>query len=343
MQTQAPDALGDRVPMVVFLTDGLPTLGNTDAEQLVQTIAQENRAKSRVFVFGVGNDVNTMLLDKMAEQNRGARNYVAEGQDIEAPTGELLTKLSYPVLSDLSLSVDGVEIDAMHPKRLPDLFRGSRLVVVGRYRGDGGHHAIRLHGKRQGATREFIYEASFPAEVTEHDFVPTMWARQRAAFLLDAIRLNGRSKELVAEVERLGKEFAIVTPFTSHLVVEESMRLGAAPPTVRQRDGGRAGFGSAWNSALGLGGGRGPKTPGSAGPSTPGPTAGPTAGPTTGGHGFRGPMTGAPSDSPRGAASGRLVRPPVADPTASAERLRKLGRVTAGRQAVAESKSINFL
>ena len=94
VQTQAPDALGDRVPMVVFLTDGLPTLGNTDAEQLVQTIAQENRAKSRVFVFGVGNDVNTMLLDKMAEQNRGARNYVAEGQDIEAPTGELLTKLS---------------------------------------------------------------------------------------------------------------------------------------------------------------------------------------------------------------------------------------------------------
>lgn len=216
------------VPITVFLTDGLPTVGQTDIEQLLKTFEDENPKGSRVFVFGVGNDVNTRLLDKIAQETRGDRDYVREGEDIEVKTGALFEKLSHPVLTDVELVFDGIEVSELEPKQLPDLFKGSRLLVLGRYRGAGGHHAIRLRGKIEGGTREIVYEGTFPAIAHEHDFVGTLWAQRRIATLLDAIRLNGANPELVKEVQRLGREYAIVTPYTSHLIVEEGMQLADA-------------------------------------------------------------------------------------------------------------------
>jgi Ca-activated chloride channel family protein len=212
------------VPILVFLTDGLPTVGQTDVDQLLKQVAQNNSQSSRVFVFGVGHDVNTRLLDKIAGDTRGDRDYVREGEDIEVKTGALFTKLSSPVMTDVELHFAGVEITDQQPKALPDLFKGSRVLVLGRYRGDG-HHAIRLRGKVGGEIREYVYEASFPTESGEHDFVATLWAQRKIAVLLDAIRLNGQSRELVQEIVRLGREYGIVTPYTSHLIVEEGMQI----------------------------------------------------------------------------------------------------------------------
>src|SRR5690606_13681684 len=129
------------VPIVVFLTDGLPTVGETDAETLLKTVAERNTASARVFVFGVGSDVHTKLLDGIAEKTRGDRDYVREGEDIEVKTSALFTKLSHPVLTDVTLHFDGLEVFDVEPKQLPDLFKGSRLVVLARYRGEG-HHAV---------------------------------------------------------------------------------------------------------------------------------------------------------------------------------------------------------
>ncbi len=212
------------VPIVVFLTDGLPTVGETNIDAMLQKHVRSAGAKPRFFVFGVGNDVNTRLLDAMAEETRGDRDYVRENEDIEVKTGALFTKLSHPVLTDVSLVVDGITIESQEPKNLPDLFRGSRLMVFGRYSGEG-HKAIRLRGKVGGVQKEIVYETNFPAQACEHDFVATLWAQRRIGTLLDAIRLNGASGELVEEVTRLGKEYGIATPYTSHLIVEEGMQL----------------------------------------------------------------------------------------------------------------------
>src|SRR5690606_2625272 len=150
--------------------------------------------------------------------------YVREGEDIEVKTSALFTKLSHPVLTDVTLHFDGLEVFDVEPKQLPDLFKGSRLVVLARYRGEG-HHAVRLRGTLDGAVREFVYETDFPAAAHEHDFVPVLWAQRRVATLLDAIRINGAAPELVEGVRRLGREYGIVTPYTSHLIVEEGMQI----------------------------------------------------------------------------------------------------------------------
>ena len=265
----AAEPVDGSLPIVVFLTDGLPTVGITQPKQILSSISKHNGSKSRIFVFGVGHDVNTHLLDKISDDNRGARDYVQPGENLEVKVSALFEKVSHPVLSDLAISVDGVRIERLAPKALPDLFRGSRLVVAGRYRGQGAV-ALRLKGKVNGADKEFVYDASFPDKHSDHDFVATLWAQRRVGQLLDALRLKGHNNELVAEIKRLGKEHGIVTPYTSNLIVEDSMSISA----VRRR-GGRGGR---FRAPGRRGRPGGPGTPPAGGPSTP-VTGGAGAGP----------------------------------------------------------------
>lgn len=212
------------IPITVFLTDGRPTVGMTDVNQLLASVKQANSNHSRVFVFGVGDDVNSRLLDKIAADHRGDRDYVREHESIEVKTSALFTKLSHPVMTGVEIACDDVEGFDLFPRRTPELFKGSRLLTVGRYRSDG-HHSILLKGIVNGKEREYVFEGAFPGEATEHDFLPVLWAERKVGFLLDQIRLNGQKQELVEEVRKLGVEFGIVTPFTSHLILEEGMRV----------------------------------------------------------------------------------------------------------------------
>lgn len=237
-----------RVPIVVFLTDGEPTVGETVPDKILAAVREKNAMRARLFVFGVGASVNTHLLDSIASQNGGARDYVREEERIDEKTRALFAKLSHPVMTDLALVIDGLVPVKIVPDRLPDLFAGDRLEYFGRYTGEGAH-AIRLSGTVGGVRREFVYEGTFPRETTpETAFLAPLWAERRVGVLLDAIRLNGANPELVGEVERLGREYRIVTPYTSHLVVEPGLRRFASLPS---------------------GGGAGPATPGSGAPGSP--------------------------------------------------------------------------
>ena len=212
------------VPIVVFLTDGLPTIGKVDTKEILNSTQKANKAKARVFVFGVGYDVNTYLLDQIAGNTRGARDYVKPEENIEVKTSALFEKIAHPVLTGLSLSFDQIQTSRIVPKQLPDLFRGSRLVVVGRYKA-GGSTAIRLRGRVGEKEKTYVFEGSFREKKGGPDFVATLWAQKRIGLLLDQLRLHGDNKELRNEVTKLGREFGIVTPYTSQLVVEERQRL----------------------------------------------------------------------------------------------------------------------
>ena len=264
------------VPILVFLTDGQPTINETNPAKLQEAVRGWNGDQTRIFVFGVGSDVNTNLLDTIAADAGGTRDYVREHENIEEKTGALFAKLSHPVMRDLELTVDGMRVTRVVPSKLPDLFVGSRLEVVGRYLGDGPR-AIRLTGMVGDVRREYVYEGTFAKGlVANHDFVPSLWAQRRVGVLLDEIRLNGQHQELLDEVCRLGVEYHIVTPYTSHLIVEEGLRVSTGTGGGRQYRG--PGNTVPPGGARASGTSSGPASPG--GPGSPGP-----GGPTTMGGG----------------------------------------------------------
>ncbi|MDE0896634.1 MAG: VIT domain-containing protein, partial [Planctomycetota bacterium] len=293
----ALDSKGTRdahIPITVFLTDGLPTVGQRDTLSLLNDVRQWNTNSTRVFVLGVGNDVNAPLLDQMAADGRGTRSYVRPDEDIEIVASDLFQKLSHPVMSDLGLSIDGVRVSSMSPEILPDLFVGQRLIVVGRYEGDTPAQ-VTLTGTVAGELRAFETTALLAVETDQRfSFVPSLWAERRIAVLLDLMRLEGKVPELYDEVVRLGSKYNIVTPYTSHLILEKGMDLAGVPGGAHRpvtgtpmtgapssHGGTYRGPGNTVPPSGGGGGGGGPASPGS-----PGPTSGASAAPRTGSGGW---------------------------------------------------------
>lgn len=206
--------------IVVFLTDGQPTIGTTDPEKIVAHGKAKNGG-TRIFCFGIGTDVNTHLLDSIAEETRAFNQYVLPEEDLELKVSSFFAKIKEPVLTDPELKFTGdIRVTKLYPSPLPDLFKGEQLVVVGRYSGHGDSAAV-ISGKVNGKTREFSEDVKFPKESSANDFIPKLWATRRVGYLLDEIRLRGESAELRDEVTELARKYGIVTPYTAYLIVED--------------------------------------------------------------------------------------------------------------------------
>jgi len=253
----------DRLHTILFITDGMPTVGITNVDQILTNVEKNNQQRLRVFACGVGYDVNTKLLDRVAEKTRSVAQYIRPKEDLEVSVSQLFDKISRPVLTDLRIEWGELKVRDVYPKELPDLFAGTQLTVFGRYK-DGGERAITLAGKVGGEEKKFVYEAKFPTEAdSEHAFIQTLWATRRVGYLLDQIRVNGESAELRDEVVQLAKKHGIVTPYTSYLVQEDRPAVAMEPATrgpvtLRAVPGGMPG-GSAPQAGFGAtygGGGR---------------------------------------------------------------------------------------
>ena len=215
--TPADGALG----VVVFLTDGLPTVGEQDPERIA-TRAEERRGGYRVFSFGIGYDVNTYLLDRLTERARGVTQYVTPGADIEHVVGALSARIASPVLTDVALGAEGgIELYDMQPGTLPDLFAGDEMVVFGRYRGGPrDEQSVTVRGRRNEAAERFATVATFPAEQTANEYIPRLWATRKAGALSREIRLHGQTAELTSALKDLALRYGVLTEYTSYLVQE---------------------------------------------------------------------------------------------------------------------------
>ena len=215
----------ERPTFVIFLTDGLPTEGVTEAERILDNLQEAAPSNLRLFTFGVGFDVDTFLLDSLASEHHGAASYVSPGQSIDEAVSTFYDKVSTPILTNLELEFGDQVVFDLYPDPLPDLFAGGQLVLVGRYR-DSGELTIRLTGEVNGVTQTFSYEEQLLRSSGGPEFLPRLWATRKIGALLSQIRLDGPNQELVDQIVRLSIRYGIVTPYTSYLVTEPQA-LGA--------------------------------------------------------------------------------------------------------------------
>ena len=226
------------LPIVLFMTDGLATVGQT-AESAIRDLArQHNPHRKRIFSFGVGVDVNTPLLEKIAYENRGFTTFILPAEDVEVKVGRVFDRLKGPVLADPELVIGGDgprRASELIPDRLPDLFEGDQIVLLGRYRGDDPLE-FTLRGNHRGTPRAFQFRLPLDGATTRNGFVPRLWAGRKIGLLVDAVRAQGAdgsasslgakqraapmARELVEEIVRLSTEFGILTEYTAFLARE---------------------------------------------------------------------------------------------------------------------------
>jgi Ca-activated chloride channel family protein len=210
----------DRPFVIIFLTDGLPTVGTRNPGEILADVKKAGDA--RIFSFGIGSDVNTQLLDQIAEGTRAFSQYVLENEDLEVKVSNFYTRIKEPVLTNVRLEFGGgVRSSKLYPAQLPDLFKGDQLVLTGRYTGSGEVEA-KLTGITNGREQTFTYKVKF--DDSSNDYVARLWATRRVGFLLDEIRIHGETTELRDEATDLARRYGIVTPYTAYLIVEDEDR-----------------------------------------------------------------------------------------------------------------------
>ena len=230
--------------IVLFLTDGLPTIGKTSEVAIRTMVESGNAHQRRVFTFGVGEDVNAPLLDRIAAGSRATAAYVLPDEDVELAVARVFRRLSGPIFASPRLrALDDLGAPAprlvheLIPNELPDLFDGDQLVLLGQYRGDEPV-TLELSGNFEGEDRSYRYTFTPASATTRNAFVPRLWASRRIAFLIDAIRQAGaasgdrpvvvgetivnepRYQELIDEIVRLSTTYGILTEYTAFLATE---------------------------------------------------------------------------------------------------------------------------
>ena len=218
----------NRVNHVIFLTDGLPTLGEIELEPLSEMIGQWSAGQARLFTIGVGQDVDQGFLTGLAEEHRGEAYFLSDEGDIEAALQELFESFTFPILLLDELSFDQVEIHDIHPRGLETLAAGRELFQVGRYRG-GGTFTLSLIGH----VGEENVSVDFPLEFTQTDvsgsLIPRLWAYQKIQALEEQIARFGEQQELLDDILTLGLEYQLVTRRTSLFAPDDGVEVNPEP------------------------------------------------------------------------------------------------------------------
>ncbi len=210
-----------RMPLVVFVTDGEPTVGERNPDAIA-ALAARLRGQARVFTVGVGTGVNAALVEQLALQGRGTAHFVRDDESVEASVSLLARRLASPVLTDVRIVSSGVRLTSLLPAGPIDVFAGQDLVVLARYDGSGDA-TVRLEGQSPTGPITWSTRAHFVDQDRSNPFVARLWAAQRIGWLAAEKRRSGSTRELDDEIRSLGEHFGIPTEFSSYLVVEPGM------------------------------------------------------------------------------------------------------------------------
>ena len=214
---------------IVFLTDGLPTAGETNEMKIVANAKEYNKLRTRIFAFGVGFDVNSRLLDKIVRENFGQSEFVRPNENIEDRVSRLYKRVESPVLTGVQLQFvldelkteEGSPVNRIYPRGDIDLFAGEQLVLVGRYKKPGAAKVI-VQGKIGEKQESFDFPATFVEKSNDESFafIEKLWAVRRVGEILDELDLKGKNDELVKELVELATRHGILTPYTSFMADE---------------------------------------------------------------------------------------------------------------------------
>jgi Ca-activated chloride channel homolog len=227
------------LPIVLFMTDGLPTVGQTSEAAIRELARKGNPHERRIFTFGVGVDVNTPLLEKIAYESRATTTFVLPSEDVEVKVAAVFKRLEGPVLAGPKISSgepgEPRRTRELIPGRIPDVFEGDQVVLLGQYKGEAPLD-FTLRGNYRGTPRVFKFRLPVDSATTRNGFVPRLWASRKIGLLIDEIREQGgapgvvsleaktvaspASRELVDEIIRLSTEFGILTEYTAFLARE---------------------------------------------------------------------------------------------------------------------------
>ncbi len=209
--------------IVVFLTDGY--IGSD--RRVIKTVA-DRIGNARVYAFGVGDSVNRFLLEGIAKEGRGRARYVGVGETEAEAAEALAADIQAPLLTDISIDWNGLEITGQTPVRIPDLFAGGSVNVLARYE-KAGRHQIFLNGLVNGRKAKMpinvnLADTKSTQSVSDREALPLLWAREQIFDKNREYTIGGNnSTRLENQITELGLRYSLQSRFTSFVAVSEKI------------------------------------------------------------------------------------------------------------------------
>jgi len=206
-----------RPSYMIMMTDGEPTVGKTGHKEIANLLL--SKPDLRVFNLGIGYDINTQLLDKIASNHHGTAQFVEPGENLETALSGLYDKIRNPIMSDVKIAYEGITVKDVYPRTVKDMFANTQVMLVGKYKG-AGDAKIKISGTINGAPKTFQFPLAFPEKDLQANYLPRLWAMRRVAHLTEVAKENGNTQEIVDEIMALSRQHGIVTAYSSYLVTE---------------------------------------------------------------------------------------------------------------------------
>ena len=206
-----------RSRLVVFLTDGAVS---AEAQTLKRARVLINSA--RLFTFGIGSSVNRAFLQQLARIGRGESSFIGAGEDIEEAILRFQDRISFPLLTNLTLRAEGCQIWDVYPARLPDLYVDHPLEVIGRCTRSEGESlpaCLVAQGERAGVTLEM--RSALTTQAPDPALLARLWARARVDELSEQVELGQKAEhDARAEIIALAIKASLLTKYTAFLAVD---------------------------------------------------------------------------------------------------------------------------
>ena len=215
----------DRMRFVIFLTDGF--IGN-EAEILgeLQSTLGEN---TRLFSVGVGSSPNRYLIEGLAEEGRGHAYYVGLNEDPTEAVTAIYEKINNPYLVGISIDWGDLDVHDIYPSRIPDLYAGQPLVIVGQYDGSGSE-TVHLAGTVAGRRWNEDVRVVLPAHDEDNDVIATLWARNKIHDLnrqmYNSYGYIEQNQDIIDKITDTALDYQIMSEYTSFVAVCEEIRTG---------------------------------------------------------------------------------------------------------------------
>lgn len=204
----------ERQRIVCFMTDGY--IGN---EQQILAAITDKLGGTRLFAMGIGSSVNRYLLDEMSDIGGGTVSYVLPTQEPADTVKAFYSTIARPVLTQVTVDFgDDARVYGRYPQRLPDLYVGHPLQVVGRFEGSMG--PITVRGKM--GNKDYVQVLDIIA-VDDGSAIASAWARQKVKSL-EREQLHGDVEAVQAEILDVALNYRLLTQYTSFVAVEYRVR-----------------------------------------------------------------------------------------------------------------------
>ncbi len=205
------DVAQDRVYELILISDGMPTKGVVDTRELINLITRDNDLTASIYCVGIGHRQNRELLDFLSYRNKGYSLYATRTQDVAPTLRDLASRLRYPLIKDLRVSVAGRGIHDVYPLHLPNIHQGERFSLFGRY-GQPIEFTMQIAGRSAGGGNvDFTFTRDLARAPAGEARIAGDWAFWKLHHLYSELIRRGQDGEILNQIEVLRRRYKLKT------------------------------------------------------------------------------------------------------------------------------------